>query len=173
MCPNTCHPCVRSQHSACRRHGERDGTHCFTRKTSGIVRSETGRDRIETGATASAACPTKFRRRLHLSNLAGRDTLFHRADPGEFAPSHSPPSSIERGGTASPRGPKLDRPPPASRSAGGGDPFSHKGEKDPHQRDAASSRRDKKFIPGGVGTLSFDRGLRSWRYRLALPRKPR
>jgi hypothetical protein len=96
--------------SACRRHGERDGTHCFTRKTSGIVRSETGRDRIETGATASAACPTKFRRRLHLSNLAGRDTLFHRADPGEVAPSLSPPSSIERGGDSEPAGTAIGSP---------------------------------------------------------------
>ena len=97
-------------------------------KQAAFVRSETGRDRIETGATASAACPTKFRRRLHLSNLAGRDTLFTEPIPANLLLRSARQARSSAAGTASPRGPQLDRPPPASRSAGGGDPFSHKGE---------------------------------------------
>ncbi len=136
----TCYPCVRTlvTHVSglntlpAADMGSGTGHIVSPGKQAAFVRSETGRDRIETGATASAACPTKFRRRLHLSNLAGRDTLFHRADPGRIC-SFAQPAKLDRArrGPASPRGPKLDRPPPASRSAVGGDPFSHKGERIP------------------------------------------
>jgi hypothetical protein len=147
---------------ASRGRGKRDGTRCFTGKTSGIraERNGTGSNwnakrrqaqpapRIKTPISPRV---TKTLRKTELKSvislclgafvvkslpdLAGRDTLFHRANPGELA------GSIERGGSAIPQGPKLDRPVPAVRSACGGDPFSHKGKTDPHQHRRLSLSR--------------------------------